>query len=81
MAGRITRQFKLFSLTFLLNVCNGKCLNLKYSDFIAYESMLKVITSCMHVNIVIADALIKSLNLEKERENRVPDRYHWGPEV
>lgn len=26
----------------------------------------------MHVNIVIADAIIKRLNLEKERENKDP---------
>lgn len=53
---------------------------MKYSDFIAYESILKVITSCMHVNIAIAGALIKSLNLEKERIE-IPDRFHQGPEV
>lgn len=35
----------------------------------------------MHVNIVIADAIVKRLNLEKERENKDPRQVSLGPEV
>lgn len=42
--------------------------------------MLKVTMSCMQVSTVIADAIIKSLTLEKEKEYKDSKEASWGPD-